>query len=153
MPLNLSFSIEGEKQLSATLGIIAEGVTDYRKPLSRSKESLLDSFDKNFAQRGKLFGGWKPRQAKFSRGVRIDKWPLLEKRGNMRKGFVGAITGQSTLTLSNTQSYFKYHQSNKARKSNLPRRVMMKIDSTRRINIMKYHQEYLIGLLRSKGMR
>jgi len=153
MPLELGFTIEGEKQLSASLGIIAEGVQDYREPLKKSSESLLDSFDKNFAQRGKLFGGWKPRQPKYSRGVRIDKHPLLEKSGDMRKGFTGIITGNSTLTLSNVEKHFKYHQSNKARKTKLPRRVMMKIDGIRRNDILKYHQEYLIKILRIRGLR
>lgn len=152
MPLNLNFTLEGEKQVSASLGVIAEGVTDYEIPLTRSKETLLKSFDDNFAQRGKLFGAWKPRQPRYARGKRIDTWPLMERKGKLRGGFVGAITRKSTLTLSNTQSYFKYHQSNKARRI-IPRRVMMKIDRQRRDNIFKYHQEYLINILRSRGQR
>lgn len=138
MGISIDFSVDGEKQLSVELGIMADHVTDWTPALEEASEILLKSFDLNFDSRGQLFqGGWPKRK--------VEKpWPLLENIGDMRRGFDSAIVG-STLTLGNTASYFKYHQSSAPRTSGLPRRIMMKIDDPRRREIVKIFQKYILS--------
>lgn len=136
MGVTLSFEIEGEKQISVELGIMADHVRDWEPPLKEAESLLLKSFDLNFDSRGKLFqGGWPKRK--------LNKpWPLLEKTGEMRKSFEGAISGDS-LEIGNTSKYFKFHQSKQPHRV-IPRRIMMKIDDPRRIAIIKAFQAYIL---------
>lgn len=137
MGVNLTFQIEGQKELSAELGLIADHIKDWEPPLKKAGDILLKSFGLNFNSRGQLFqGGWPKRK--------VDKpWPLLEKSGEMRHGFDAAVTGDF-VELGNTAKHFKYHQSNKPR-SRLPRRIMMKIDEPRRREIVKTFQAYILS--------
>lgn len=153
MAVELQFSVEGSEIVSRRLGITAEGVTDFKKPFSDVGKTLLKTFDTNFDSRGREYSaGWAPRKPQYKKGVRIDTWPLLEKSGDMRGGFRKKLTKWS-LELYNTQSYFKYHQSNAPRKSNLPRRVMMKLREQDATMIVKSFQAYLVELSRKAGTR
>lgn len=138
----LDASIEGEQQLQRRLGIVADGVEDFSPPLENISDELLHSVDENFSQRGSLFGGWPPRKVE-------QPWPLLEKSGELRGGFVSAVKSDY-LEIGNFVSYFKFHQSNKPR-ARLPRRVMLKIDQQRKIYITKAFQEYLVGLIQESN--
>lgn len=138
----LDASIEGEQQVSRRLGIVADGVEDFSEPLENIADELLHSTDENFSQRGGLFGGWPVRK--------IDApWPLLEKTGELRGGFMSAVKSDYA-EIGNFVPYFKYHQSNKPR-AHLPRRVMLKIDQQRKIYITKQFQEYLVGLIQASN--
>lgn len=142
MPIYLSAELEGEQQLSRRLGIIADGVEDFSPALENIEKELLHSVDANFSQRGGLFGGWVPRKDD-------NPWPLLEKTGELRGGFMSAVKSDY-LEIGNSVSYFKYHQSNQPR-ARLPRRVMLKIDQTRKVFITKAFQEYLVGLIQDQN--
>ena len=148
MSLHLTFEIQGEKQLSVELGIAADGIKKWDKPLAKVGDTLLKSFDLNFSSRGALFGGWAPRKPQYKAGKRVDSWPLLEKTGAMRKGFSSDVT-DDYVKLENKLPYFKYHQSNEPRKK-IPRRIMMKIDQQRRNEIVKIFQAYIIQVTRGK---
>lgn len=142
MPIYLDATLEGEQQLSRRLGIIADGVEDFSPAFERIEGELLHSVDSNFSQRGGLFGGWVPRKDD-------NPWPLLEKTGELRGGFMSAIKSDY-LEIGNSVSYFKYHQSNQPR-ARLPRRVMLKIDQTRKVFITKAFQEQLAGLIQGQN--
>jgi phage gpG-like protein len=142
MGFQLGFELEGERQVSAELGIAADHIKDWRQPLTSVGSELLKAFDLNFASRGQLFGGWAPRTKDYP-------WPLLEKTGQMRKSFHSQVAGDAVV-LGNPTPYFKYHQSNQPRRR-LPRRVMMKIDEARRNLIFKIFQAHVIDATR--GLR
>lgn len=137
MPLLLQFEIEGEKQFSRRLSLMADGVEDFTEPLEKVEGEVMKSFDRNFAARGGLFGGWPPPAKNYGH-------PLLEKTGEMRGAFVSVVSSDS-VEFGNPTSYFKYHQSKEPR-SKIPRRVMMKLDQQRRTFIVKAFQAYLIKL-------
>ncbi len=139
--IELGVEVEGEKQLSRGLGLIAEDLDDFSKPLSKSSTLLLKTFDQNFRTRGGLFGKWAPRKT-------IRPWPLLEETGETRYGFISAVT-PSRLVIGNTSPKFKYHQSNKPRRK-IPRRVMMMIDKQRKTEVVKYFQEFMVGIIRRR---
>lgn len=131
---DFTISIEGEKEFSRRLLIVADGIRTFEKPLDQIGTELLKSFELNFESRGELFGGWEPRKE--------DKpWPLLEKSGEMRHGF-DKIVQDNAVTVFNPVDWFKYHQSNKPR-AVLPRRVMMKIDTERKAFIIRAFQKYI----------
>jgi len=49
----------------------------------------------------------------------------------------------------NATTYFKYHQSNKPRSSNLPRRVMMKLGEQQKQLVVKvFHTQYTRKVLK-----
>jgi len=146
--IELSVELEGEKQLSRRLLIVADGVTDFTDPLNKIGGELKKTFDDNFDDEGSLFGGWRERKPQYRDGIRIDTWPLLQKTGEMRQSFE-SIVDKNSLTISNKAPYFVYHQSNKPRYK-LPRRVMMKVDEERRQYIQKAFQAYLVSLMRSR---
>ena len=150
MSVHLQFEIEGEKQVSVELGIAADGVKKWDKPLAKVGDTLLKSFDLNFAARGALFGGWPARKPQYKKGQRVDTWPLLEKTGAMRKGFRSDVN-EDYVKLDNKLPYFKYHQSKEPRKK-IPRRIMMKIDQQRRNEIIKIFQAHIVQVTRGKKM-
>lgn len=133
----LSGVIQGDKELSVELGIKADHIKDFSKPLKESADELMKSFQLNFDSEGGLFesGGWVPRKQNYS-------WPILQKTGAMRGSFAAEVSSD-TATLTNWAPYFKYHQSNQPRKK-LPRRIMMKIDEERRNFIIKAFQRHII---------
>lgn len=139
--MDISVTLEGEKQVSRRLLIVADGITNFETPLRSIGSELQKTFQDNFSQEGGLFGGWAPRKKDYP-------WPILNKTGRMRQGFRQNL-GKTELKLYNVVPYFKYHQSNKPR-TKLPRRVMMKIDNDRRNFIVKEFQAYIVGLMRRK---
>lgn len=139
--VNLEVTVEGEKQVSRRLLIVADGVSDFESPLKKIGGELHKTFQSNFDSGGSLFGGWVPRKQDYP-------WPILDKTSRMRNSFKQKA-GKNELEITNSTSYFKYHQSNKSRKR-LPRRVMMKIDNERRNFITKTFQAYIVQLIRGK---
>jgi phage gpG-like protein len=137
--IHLDATIEGDRELSRRLLITADGIDDFREPLTRIGDELLHTFDANFASRGSLFGGWAQRKSPAP-------WPLLERTGTMRRSFDKNVD-KDMVKLWNSAPYFGFHQSNQPR-SKLPRRVMMKIDNQRKEFIQKAFQEYIISVMR-----
>lgn len=146
MGVGISFSIEGEKQISAELGITIEGLKDFSEPMREAGTIMMNAVQDNYSKRGGRFGGWKPRKDKNS-------WPLLEQTGAMRRGFYKETTDDYAL-VSNEDKKFPFHQSNQPR-TRLPRRVMLMIDAKMRDEILKAFQAYLVKILRGQkgGMR
>lgn len=140
MPVVLTGDIEGERQLSRRLLVMADGVKDWSEPLDRIGSDLRASFDTNFNLGGSLFGGWAPRKKSYP-------YPILQKTGMMRGSFEQQ-TERDFVKLHNTSEYFPFHQSNQPR-SKLPRRVMMKIDQQSKRDIQKAFQEYIVNLIRT----
>lgn len=144
--MQLEFVIEGEKQLSRRLGIVADGIKDFRPPFQLSASEFIRVFKANFSARGSTLGEpWQDRQPQYRAGTRVDVWPLLQETGAMRNSFQAQVKADG-LVIFNVAEYFKYHQSNQARKTKLPRRIMMKLDEARRRFIVKSMQEYIVRL-------
>ncbi len=135
--VSVTFEVEGNKEVAAMFDTAGKRAGDLREPFTRIRTMMLKTFDMNFASHGKVLGEpWKRR--------RVGKpWPILERTGRMKSGFKGNL-GKNYVELYNTQNYFKYHQSNKPRTSNLARRVMMKIDEERRRNVIKELQMHIM---------
>ena len=119
--MKISFTLEGEKQISRNLRGLKN--KDLRKAFQKAGRKLVP-FYKNavFSSEGSVIGErWKGGPAYHG----------LIRTGSMRNDFHYETTKYS-LTLYNDTEYFRFHQSNKPRKSNLPRRVMFKLDEPRR---------------------
>jgi phage gpG-like protein len=137
----MTFEIEGEKQISAELGIAADHLEDFSEPMAKAADIMMDAVDDNFDKRGGRFGGWDPRKDTLPH-------PLLEKTGVMRKGFYKESTSDYAM-VGNDDDKFPYHQSNQPR-TRLPRRVMLMIDARMRDEIFKAFQEYIVMSLRGR---
>jgi phage gpG-like protein len=125
----LSFEIEGEKQVSRNLRNISEDMgdwTDTFKKVGAQLTSLFSGpvFDTQGAEIGET---WAPRTKDYP-------WPILQKTGTMRRSFEYEAD-KDYVVIHNTAPYFVFHQSNQPRHK-LPRRVMMKIDEKRKMDIV-----------------
>ena len=147
MAIQIDFEIEGEKQISRRLNIVADGITDFKAPLQLSASEFIRAFKQNFSSNGGMLGEpWPARKPQFKSGVRVDTWALLRKTTRMYNSFRGQVSA-SELEIINTAAQFKYHQSNQPR-SKIPRRVMMKLDEARKRIVIKALQAYIIKITR-----
>ena len=142
--LQFGFPIEGEKEISGVLEFIGEELKDFREPLRESRKILVKAFQTNFKSEGKTLGEpWQklsPQYAKW-KARKFSGKGILRRTGKMAKSFKHKTTKIDT-TIFNAAKYFPFHQSNQPR-SKMPRRIMMKIDQTRRIKIFSAFTEYL----------
>lgn len=143
MGFKMSFEIEGDKQISAELGIAIGMMKDFSEPMADAADIMEKAVEDNFDKRGGRFGGWAPRKPTSPPQTH----PLLEKTGAMRKDFYKESTSDYAM-VGNSSDYFGYHQSNQPRKTALPRRVMLQIDATMRDEIMKTFQAYIVKAIR-----
>lgn len=49
MAIRIEATLEGEKQVSAYLGVVATGVKDFRAPLQKISSEMLKTFDLNYS--------------------------------------------------------------------------------------------------------
>jgi len=135
MAVGLSIKVEGANELSAQMQSLSNNISNFRLPLNKASDLLLETFDRNFDSKGATLGEpWAKRKKSYP-------WQILQKTGKMRKSFTKKVSKVQSV-LSNKSEYFKFHQSNKSRKK-LPRRVMMKIDLTRQKKILEIFTKWL----------
>lgn len=140
----LSFSIEGEKQLSRNLLILADRIQDWTPAFRETASSLKAVFEEDVfkTQGGAIGEHWSPLSAAYAH-KKAQMYPgkgILEATGRMKSGFMAEFKSNYA-KVWNEVEYFKYHQSNKPR-SKLPRRVMMKLDNSQKTMVIKIFQSY-----------
>lgn len=141
----IEFSLEGEKQLVRNFRGVKKAVKNWKPAMKKIGIDLTNCFSGPvFETRGREIGEpWAKRKDKLSH-------PILEKTGKMRKSFKYK-TGKDSVEIYNITDYFKYHQSRMPRRK-IPRRIMMKLDNKRKVNIMKKLHTYLYYSLKAKGL-
>ena len=153
MALEISFELEGEKQMIRRLVGVSEKMKNWRPEFQKTGKLLLKTFRDNFATQGRTIGEPWARlkastvQQKMRLGF-LGSGPLV-RTGKMKGSFVSR-PGKTQVTISNPTPYFAFHQSNRPRR-NLPRRVMMKIDQRRRQEIVKIFQASIQELLKERS--
>lgn len=149
MPLKINFTIEGDKQVDVLMDRMVKGVSNFREPLKESAAYMEKQIQNQFNSGGGQFSGT-PGGSKWDRlsepyaTNKSKSYPgkgTLVRTGKMKNSFKSFVS-RSVATISNTTSYFKYHQSNKSR-SKLPRRVMMAIGTGQQTQIFKFFNKYL----------
>lgn len=149
--LTISWTIEGETQLSRRLEGLVAGVRDMTTPFRQSADMLVSTFSKDvFATRGGAIGEQWQRLSPYTvaqkarHGYPAD--PLV-RTGKMQGSFT-SIVASDRAVIYNTAGYFKYHQSNQPR-ARLPRRVMMKLGETQKEQVVKVFQRYILEQVQS----
>ena len=142
--MQISWTIEGEKQLSRRLEIMARKIKDWGPAFKESGENLKNIFAKDVfeTEGGAINENWSPLKKAYAL-QKAKKFPgkgMLEATGKMRNSFM-TLWRPDMAQVWNTSDYFKYHQSNKPR-SKLPRRVMMKLGENQRSMIVKVFHSY-----------
>lgn len=145
MSLEISWSIEGEKQLSRVLETKANALKDLKPPFTEAAKNLKKTFESEvFTSRGAVIDEqWKPLSPltlalKAKRGFSSD--PLVAT-GKMKNSFVYAVSSDQAV-IGNVATYFKYHQSKLPRKK-LPRRVMMKLAEEQKQMIVRTFHKHI----------
>lgn len=134
--MELSWNIEGVKELSRTLQGVSLEMRDWRAPLDRAATNLMATFSGEvFSTRGGAVGTqWAPLSpATIARKARGNT-PLVET-GFMKSSFRKEVHATHAV-IDNPTEYFPYHQSNKPR-SRLPRRPMMRMGNRQKEMIQR----------------
>lgn len=144
--LSLSWSIEGEQQLSRVLLGLSAELSDLRQPFNSSAEFLKSTFSKDaFSTQGRAIGErWKRLSpATVAEKARLGylQGPLI-RTGRMQNSFASIVQSDQAV-IYNTAEYFRYHQSNQARGPWLPRRAMMALGDNQKVEIVRYFQQYI----------
>lgn len=154
MAFQISFTIQGEKQLSRRLEIMTDGIKDFSDPFKKTAEYLVDAFKQSFDYQGSNIGvAWPPlkdstlkQKAKNYPGA-----PMLVRTGAMKGAFQQSYsTDYAKVWNSVMGDYFKYHQSNEPR-SKIPRRQMMALNDNIKENIVKFFHEYIHKITNANG--
>jgi phage gpG-like protein len=152
MSLQISWEIEGSKELSRVLEGITLGLKDFKRPLQNAADNLVRTFSTDVfnTQGGAINEKWKPLSPvtiaqKARKGQPSD---ILVATGDMKKSF-GSTVGTHQAVVANAAPYFKYHQSKNPRKK-LPRRVMMKLAEDQKTMIVKEFQMEFLRITRGR---
>lgn len=147
MSFQISWDIEGDKQFSRVLNNVSHAAKDLKKPLTQSAVMLRRLFEGDVfkTEGGAIQRKWaRLSPATVARKARsgspFPTKPLVDT-GKMQRSFYTSIHSDYAV-IDNNADYFKYHQSNKPR-SKLPRRVMMRIDNERKVEIVRFFQKHL----------
>lgn len=124
---------------------MSDKVRDWTPAFREAAQTLKSIFENDvFESQGAIIDEhWSP----LKKGYAIQKakkYPgkgILEATGNMRSGFM-TLWRPDMAAVWNKVEYFKYHQSNQPRSSNLPRRVMMKLADSQREQVVKIFHTY-----------
>jgi phage gpG-like protein len=145
MSLQLSWEIEGRQELSRVLRDIGKEIKDWTPAFRESAEELTKIFANDvFATRGSAIGeNWKPLKPSYLAKKVEQGYPAdpLVRTGDMQKNFKSLFKSDMA-EIWNSTVYFKYHQSDRPRKSNLPRRVMMKLGEQQKQLVVKIFHTY-----------
>lgn len=141
----LSWTIEGETQLSRRLRIISSSIKDWTPAFEDTADALVkvfsvDAFDTEGQAFDEPWAALKPRYAARKAREGYGDKPILVKTGKMQKAFQ-SLAKTDYAQVWNSTAYFKYHQSNQPR-SKLPRRVMMKLAEDQRQMVVKIFHTY-----------
>lgn len=144
--LQLSWSIEGEQQLSRVLRGVGAGIKDWTPAFKETADELVSVFSNDvFASEGRKIGEkWDPLSPRYLAQKRADGYGgkgILERTGEMRKSFQKLFKADHA-EVWNSAAYFQYHQSKAPRRSNLPRRVMMKLAENQKQLVVKIFHTY-----------
>lgn len=142
--MQLSWSIEGEKQLARNLKQIGDEIKDWTPAFKQAAEGLKKVFSEDvFATQGSVIGErWNPLKPTYLAQKVKSGYPAdtLVKTGTMRNNFETLVKTDYAEIWNSTQ-YFKYHQSKEPR-SKLPRRIMMKLGENQKEYIVKIFHTY-----------
>lgn len=134
--MRLVFHVEGVQEAIREFDTRGKRAKNLKSPLKQSAEYMESRIDQNYSGRGSLWGKWKNRSKAYP-------WRILEKTGAMRSGFRSRVDSRQA-EISNTQPYFKYHQSRAPRTTSLPRRVMMAVQAQEATDIVRIFQRHIM---------
>ena len=144
MALYLSWTIEGDVQLSRRLLFLSDAIKDWTEAFEDTASYLLEVFgDAVFESEGREIGeAWLPLSSWYAvtKQARYPGSGLLVATGLMKESF-NALIQPNQLQIINQVDYFKYHQSNLPR-TRLPRRAMMGLADEQKTSIVRIFQAY-----------
>lgn len=143
--MRLEWSIEGEKQLSRKLIGLSTNLKDLHRPFSDSADYLKGVFSRDvFETQGAVIGERWKRLSPYTVSQKAKRGypstPLVGS-GAMQNSFYTIVSSDQAV-IGNSAGYFKFHQS-RAPRSQLPRRVMMKIGNNQKTEIVRFFQRYI----------
>ncbi|MCT2077509.1 phage virion morphogenesis protein [Dietzia cinnamea] len=125
--LSISMSLSNAVRVQKMLGELGLSLSDLKSGMEDVGTDAVKFFSNSvFASRGGAIGVTWPRLSTSYADAKAKKFPgrgVLVASGTMRKSF-DSEASQMSVTISNRDPKFKYHQSSRARKR-IPRRQML----------------------------
>lgn len=151
MGLELSWDIEGTKELSRVLLNVRTRTKDLTRPFTTASNNLRKTFETEvFSSQGAVIAAkWKrlsPYTVSQKARLGYTTEPMI-RTGAMRGSF-RTIVASDRATIYNVAPYFKYHQS-KLPRTKLPRRVMMRLADTQKQMIVRVFQEHIRDIMKN----
>lgn len=151
MTFQLAWQIEGEQQLLRNLRGVREAMGDWTGAFRKTAKDLKHIFANDvFSTKGRAIDeNWPPLKPQYLAKKRADGFTggTLIRTGKMQKAFKTQFDPNSA-TIWNAVQYSRYHQSNKARSSNLPRRAMMKLGNDQKTMVVKIFHSHFINKIK-----
>ena len=150
MAFYLKFSIEGVTELSRKLELMASKIKDWTPAFKETAMTLKNVFSEDvFKTRGAIIEENWSALSKAYAYRKSKKYPgagILEATGRMKAGFM-TLYRADQMQIWNEVNYFKYHQS-KLPRTKIPRRVMMKLASAQRKQVMDIFHNYFVKAIK-----
>lgn len=127
--LTVSITIKGDKETIEKLGKLGSKLLNFQLAMRAIGQELPAYFQGQVfaSQGGAIDQRWAPLSTS-TRNWKAKHYPgaqTLVRTGAMQHSFAAEYPDINSVVIGNSAPYFKYHQSNAARKSKLPRRVMI----------------------------
>ena len=144
--LQVTFDIEGVRELSRSIQKIADEVKEWSPAFREVSDYMYDAFAKEvFSSEGMSVGEpWKPLSPEYA-AWKARHYPgkgILVRTGKMQKSF-RQQSGKDFAMIDNPSiPYFVYHQSRFISRDKLPRRVMLRLGESQKTTIIRIFHTY-----------
>lgn len=146
--LKITFEVEGEKQLSRSLGLLIDHSSDLRPVWPEIRENFIENEERQFSSEGHhASGGWKPLSPKYAdwKERHYPGRPILVLSGALRESLTGGSgflyrTGRLSMSIGTKNPVGSYHQRGAG---HLPRRPPIELTERQKGKWMKILHEYI----------
>lgn len=151
--MNITITISGDKEVIKKLGNLEKIFGSWRGELKDSTDFMKKYYSTRvFDLEGQMFGNrWAPVRPVYDTFKRTHAllFGTLQFSGKMQGSFDSSVTDTEG-EVSNSASYFVYHQSS-APRSKLPRRRMIGIDDTQKKYVLQVFRKGVTSKIKQAG--
>jgi phage gpG-like protein len=151
--MNISITISGDKEVIKKLGDLQRIFGSWKSELRDSTDFMKKYYSTRvFDLEGQMFGQrWAPVKPAYDTFKRTHAmlFGTLQFSGKMQGSFDSQV-GDTEAEVSNSASYFVYHQSS-APRTKLPRRKMIGIDETQKRYVLQVFRQGVTDKIKQAG--
>jgi len=149
--VNLTFTVNGEKQLDRALGLYASAVKDMRPVWPDIRDDFTDGQEEQFSSQGQSgSGGWVSLSSDYGawKALNFPGMPILQRTGRLKSSLTERShadfryeAGRMGLTMGTKVPYAGYHQTGTRK---MPRRPPIELTEAQRRGWVKMIHAYIV---------